>query len=310
MRFLKGLVLWFLGFLLFLSLSTFSGLFVASQTITDPDFIGEQVDRLDLASLLDEMVKPQMPQERDFATGTLSLFYGGITDLEPELKEAAKEAIHDGYDYLLGRSEQLRMVIPLESLKQGFRDKAWQAFQESPPPGVSALPGGTLEQYFEQSFQPLLAGIPDTFEIDESKLPPEIAEVLPEVRRYISYYQIALKVLPGLMVLLVLGIFLINRDVRKTTRSLGTRFLFSGIFYGIPAFGGGFIIERWVMPSFAGPGLPPALQDWMSELSSDLLAPLQVFAIAVVATGVVLLIISFLYRRTAGEERDSTPSPG
>ncbi len=297
MKFLKGLALSLLSFLLFLSLSTFSLMFMLNYTILNPDFVVSQVDRLDVAPLIDELdvaslIKGQIqiPPEAQFMSEAID---DTIADLEPWMKEQVSASIYSGYDYFMGRSQSLSIVISMEPMKETLRDNLWKAFLQSPPPELTALPPATIEQYFAQFYeQEISKHIPTTFEFNQSSLPPEVMMTLEQVRQGISYFQLAYQALIGFTVLLILGIILINRQVRSTTRGIGTTFLVIGVLG---------LVEVFLTTYFAGPqmaqlGMPSSLQTWIPQLLTDLLAPLQMFSIGLLAAGVVLLIVSFVYK--------------
>jgi len=63
MKILKGLALGLLSFLLFLSLSIFGILFLLNQTILNPNFISSELDKLDVAALVVEVISEQESEE-------------------------------------------------------------------------------------------------------------------------------------------------------------------------------------------------------------------------------------------------------
>ena len=86
--------------------------------------------------------------------------YGVISDQEPWLKEQLNTAIYSGYDYFLGKSEKLNIVISLEPLKASLRDSLWQAFKQNLPPELSGLSQDQLKPYFDQYYQEFAGQIP------------------------------------------------------------------------------------------------------------------------------------------------------
>ncbi len=128
MNFLKGLAISILTLLLFLSLAVFGMLYTLENTFLNPDFLADQVDRLDVSALakevIEEQISEQLPPEMAFLEESL---YRAIADNEPWLKEQVNGAIYSGYDYLLGKSEKLSLMIDLAPLKESFRNNVWQA---------------------------------------------------------------------------------------------------------------------------------------------------------------------------------------
>ncbi|MBA7623401.1 hypothetical protein ES703_30796 [subsurface metagenome] len=294
MNVVKSLALGLLSFLLFLSISIFGLAFTLNSTILNPDFIVSQFDRLDVSSLTGELFREQItgqiPEELEFITD--ETIDDILADAEPWLKEQATAAIYTSYDYLLGRSETLSLVIPTEPLKDILKDNLWQALLESPPPEAAGLPPDVLEEQFEQFFQEFSAGIPSTFELNENSIPTEVMTQLEQARQYINYYQIGYKALIGFMALLVIGIILLNRQIRVITRGLGTTLLA----YGALGYGGILATKHLVLPRLPLYEIPVSLQAWLPQLYSDLLHPMEIFSIGLLVGGIVLLIVSFVYK--------------
>ena len=289
MKILKGLAITLLSFLLSLSLIVFGLAFMLNSTILNPDFVVSEVDRLDVPSLAGELLREQIPAEGEFMAESLD---DVIADLEPWIKEQARVAIYSGYDYLLGESQSLSLVISLEPMKERLRDSLWQAFQQSPPPELAGLPPAQAEQYFNEFYQEFSQQIPPTFEINESLLGPEVSAQLEQVRQIIGYVQLTYKALIGLILLLILCIILINRQVRRTTRGIGISFLTCGVI----EYAGIFFIKRFAPTQIAQFDIPAYLRGWLPQFLDNLLAPLEMFSIGLMAGGVALLIVSFVYK--------------
>ncbi len=289
----------FLSFLLFVSLSGFGLAFTINQTALNPDFLVSRLDTLDVSSLAEEVMREQVPEEvvsivpAELIDGVLD---DVITELEPWLREQMSAAIYTGYDYLLGRSENLSLVIDLEPVKERMRDELWQALLASPPSGFEMIPPAQLERLFNEFYELVSGQIPSTFEVNEStlnELSPDIMPVLTQARRYIGYFQTIYWALIASTALLIMGIILLNRRVRGATRWIGIPCLISGIV----SYAGTFIISHFAGAQIAQLGLPSQLQAWLPQLLNDSLAPLRIYGIVLMAVGTALLIVSFVYRR-------------
>lgn len=296
MGFLKGLLATLLTFLLFLALAAFGTLFALRSTLLDPDFVVAQVEKLDVAALVEEMTDFQLsgeiPPEAAFLEEALR---NAIVESEPQLKEQARAAIYSGYDYLLGKSDRLNISVSLEPIKEDLKERLWQAFQqnkESLPPEVAALPPEMLEQYFEEFYGQFEAEIPSEFVVDESKIPPEVMSQIVQARQYISYVQTAYYGLIGLMVVLVLGIILLHRSVKRATRELGITFLI----YGIIEYASVWATQRY-LPEMPLLDMPLSIQTWLNGFIADLIAPMQVLGIGLMVGGAALIIVSIVYPR-------------
>jgi len=280
----------FLGFLLFLSLSVLGLAFTLNRTVLNPDFAISQLDRLDVPSLAGERLIERIPEEMGFMAEYLDDM---ITDLEPWVREQVSTAVHAGYDYLLGRSQRLSLVIDMQPVKQSLRDSLWQAFVESPPPELQGVPPALAEQYFDEYYQEFSEQIPPTIEIDESLLGPEVMGTLEQVRHYIGYLQIAYRVAIGATIAIIVGLVFLYRQVKGATRAIGIPCLTCGIVTYVSTVVIKYFVGRQIVPV----GLPAQLQAWLPRFINDALAPMQMFGIGLMVAGTTLLIVSVVYKR-------------
>ena len=290
MKFLKGLALAILSFLLFLSLSVFGLVLTLNQTILNPDFVVSQVDRLDIPSLAGEMISQQMPQEQEFIAGVAS---DTIADLEPWIKEQVTTGIYSFYDYLEGRSENLSLIISLEPAKEKFKDNLWQAASQSPPPELAGLPPAEIERELNEFYSEFSEQIPSTFELDEASLDPQVMAQLEQAKQIVGYLHLAYNALIGLILLLILGIVLINRQVKGTTRQLGSAFLSAGA----ASYIGVFVAKQFAGTQLTQLDMPVYLQMLAPQFVTDTLAPLEMYGIGLLVAGVALLVVSFVHKQ-------------
>ncbi|MFC1980526.1 hypothetical protein ACFLVS_06810 [Chloroflexota bacterium] len=176
-------------------------------------------------------------------------------------------------------------VEQLDTLVSGCSDY-------EPPPELRGLPPAEVERYFDEFYQDFARQIPSTFEFNESSLSPDVLAGLEQGKQVFGYIKLGYQALIGFMLLLILGIILINRQVKGTTRSLGTTFLTYGAFEYASIFAAKY---------FAGPQLtqieiPQALQAWLPQFLADFLAPLEMFSLGLMIAGVVLIIVSIVYK--------------
>jgi len=297
MKFLKGLVLGLLNFLLFLSLTVFGLAFMLNSTILNPDFVVAEVDKLEISSVVreitQEQISAQLPEEAWFLKEAM---YNIISDQEPWLKEQARAAVYSGYDFLLGKSERLSVSVSLDSLKESLRESTWQVFLQNLPPPLSGLPQDQLKPYFDQYYQQFAVQIPSEVGFDKSSIPPDVMEQIIRARQGIGYFQTGYYVLIGFLVLLILGVVLINRNVKDITRGLGITFLTYGVLEYV-----GIFLAKYFVPFFPTlSGIPSSLQMWVLGVYDNLFTPLEMFSLGCLIGGVVLIIVSFVYRpRTA-----------
>lgn len=277
------------------------------NTVFSQDFVASLVDEIDISALamalFNERFAEKIPEELlDYLAEHLE---EAINRVEPLLKEQASTAVPPVIDYLLGESPSLKVVISLEPVIESLRDTLREAFIESPPPALADIPSNLRALLFDEFFGSLVANvIPLTFELNESLLgtevPASVAEtiadtetVLEQARQYISYFQLGYGALLGFMVLLVLLIILIHRQVKGTTRQLGI----TALTYGASEYAGIFITKYYAGAQLPLPDIPPSLQTWLPQFLNNLLAPLEMLSLGLLIGGVVLIGVSFVYRR-------------
>jgi len=274
------------------------------DTILSSDFVGSIVDNLNISSLAGEFISEQFTGQIPEELQVLTEYVDDVTpEMEPWLKEQASVAAAPILDYLLGESQSLSVVISLEPVMENLEDNLRGAFLESPPPELVGLPMAELERYFDEYFQELAEVMPSTLEIDESllgtEIPSQIAETLAEAeealaqsRQYVGYFQTGYYVLIGFMLLLILGIILINRQVRWATRGLGITFLT----YGALWYGGIFAGKHFAGTQGVLSDIPAQFQTLLPPFLNDSLAPLGMFSLGLLIAGVALIIVSVVYK--------------
>jgi hypothetical protein len=357
-KFLKGLGTFLCSFLLFLSLSVFSVAFLLHSTLLNPDFVASQVDKIDISALArdiaEKQINEQLPEEAQFLK---DVTFDVINNQEPWIKKQLDSVIYTGYDFLLGKSEQLEITISMEELKTNLKDSLWQTSQKylqkelaglsedqikqylqdiagqiprgNLPPDLARLPenqlntyidqylrkfGGQtplqnlpadinkliedqLKLYFDQYYQEVADQIKDTYTIDESSISSDVMEQLLLARKYIGYFHTGFYALIVFMMFMVAFIFLINRKIRDTTRALGIDFILFGALDLI-----GVLIAKNINPVNFIPDIPASLESWLTGLYIDIFSIVQVFSIAVLVIGIVLLVISFIVKPRAAQE--------
>jgi len=289
MNFLKGLALGVLSFLLLLCLFVFGFALTLNQTVLKPDFITSEVDRLDIPSLAEEFLSEEIPPDEQYLAGVIG---DTITDLEPWIEEQVHAGIYTSYDYFLGRSQSLSLVIPTEPVRDSLKDNLREAIQESPPPELEGASSSEIELYLAEAYREIDEMLPQEFEFGESSLTPEVWAQLEQVRQGIGYFQLGYKILIGFILLLILGIVLINRQVKGATRRIGIPFLTCGVLGYISTFVTKYLAETQLTRF----DIPTWLQSWFPQFLDDFLAPLEIFSIGLLVAGIALIIVSFVYK--------------
>ena len=279
------------------------------NTVLSSDFIVSLVDELDVSSLAGDVLKEKLteeiPGETEYIVEYLDESLDNvITELEPWLKEQIGVAVDPIADYLLGESQSLNVVISMEPVIESLKDHLWSAFLESPPSEFAGLPQAELEQRFNEIYQEFSGQVPSTFALDESLLGIDTSvniaealadaeEVLGEAKQYVGYFQLGYKLLIVFMVLLIAGIILIDRQVRSFTRRLGTTFLSYGVPWLAAVLVSRHFAGRWLAPI----DIPSSIKEFLPTFVNDSLAPMLTLSIVLVVVGVVLIVVSIVYKR-------------
>jgi len=275
------------------------------DNLLSSEVIASLVDELDIASLATEIISEQIPEDipedLEFLVEQVDDI---IADLEPTIKEELIAAADPILDYLVGKSQSVSMEISLGPMVEELEDILKEILLESPPTELAGLSLAKLEQYFDEYFGEMTEMIPSTIELDEtifsSEMPTQIAEALETAEeglehagKYVGYFQLGYNILIGLILLLIAGIVLLNREVRGATRKVGTIFLTCGV----PWFAGILIGKYFAGKQIAQLDISPYFQELLPRLANDFSAPLQWFSLGLLIGGVVLIAVSFVYPR-------------
>jgi len=295
MKVFKVLSLVILSMLLSLSLLIFGLALTLNQSILNPDFIADHVDSLDIAALTDEMVRDQIPPEAaEFMGESLDVVLNDIiADIEPWMKEQARDGIYVFYNYIEGRSESLSLIISLETAKASFRENLLAAVLASPPPELVGFPPAEIELQFNTYYNEIDEEIPSALELNETLLDAEVMEQIERAKQYVGYFNLAFILLIAFSLLIILLIILVYREVKGSTRQLGINFLSVGAVSLVGA-----LVARSVASSqLVQNELPATLQTWAPEVITDVLMPLGIYSIGLIVVGIALTVVSFVCKR-------------
>ncbi|MFC2008262.1 hypothetical protein ACFLT0_01040 [Chloroflexota bacterium] len=295
MKVLKTLALSLLSFLLFLSLSVLGLAFTLNSTILNPDFIVGELDKLDMYSLAREWLGEQISEfevDARYQPYVDRVLNDTLADLEPWLERETNGAVHTGYDYFLGRSERLSLVISTEPVRDSLKQNLRETVFDSPPPELQGLPPSVIEPYLNEAYRQIDQQIPPTLEFDQATLDPEAVASLEQTRQVIGYFQLGFKLLIGFILLLILSIVMIYREIRGATRGLGITFLICGVITYL----GNLAVKYFAGARITQIAMPVEYRALLPRLLVDILVPLDIYSIVLAAIGVALIIVSFVYK--------------
>ena len=162
-------------------------------------------------------------------------------------------------------------------------------------PELSGLLETLIRPYFDEYYDEFAQEIPA--EVTTKDIPADVMEQLLLARKYIGYFRTGYYLLIVFMVLLAGLIFLINRNVRDTTRTLGIDLIVFGALYLVSV-----LLVKNISPVSFIPDIPASLESWLTGLYKDILSTVQIFSIAVLIIGIILLVVSFIVKPKAAED--------
>jgi hypothetical protein len=269
------------------------------------DFMLGETDALNIYIPLED-------KKEDLRESLWNAFIDQMPEWLPELVESELGSYLDTYindfavdipdqylpDYVVDASTD----ILSEYLSNYLQDIAVEVTQNYQPQ-VTVLLQTVVRPYFDEYFDEIMEELPSEVSFTRNDIDDDTWEELLQVREYIGYFKTGYYCLIAFMVLLVILIFLINRNVRDSTRSLGISLLI----YGVLEFAGIYVARNYLPTDLSSIfpsdfGIPESLQTWLSGFYVDLLAPLQTLSIIVIVVGVASILVSIFYKRRSGEQ--------
>jgi Ca2+/Na+ antiporter len=302
---------------------------VLRDTVLNEDFVVPLIEKLDFAVLAEEVISEQLtgqiPPEMYFLTDYID---DAVRVLEPSVKTELTEAAGPILDYLVGDTSRISIEISMadvaESIENDLRDELFSA----PPSEYADLSQSELDEIFDEYIAGRLSEmLPETFEIDESIIGPEIAtsfavtisdaeESLTSIRNeldnvktemqgpletsreYVSYFQLAYTLFIVFIGLMVLFIILLLRDVRAICRRIGIPLFVYGLLEYVGIWVGRYFLDgRIHYPD----DFPDAAAGMITDITNSIMRPLEIFSLVLMVVGLVLTIISYVYKRRQQE---------
>jgi hypothetical protein len=292
MKFVRGFFSGVLCFLLFDVLVLLGLVITINLTILNPDFVISELDKLDVYSVVIEQAKDMLPGQEFIDAEIVDEV---VAELKPWFEEQADTIIHDVYAYLK-REQELNVVISLEPVRTAVKEKVSEAILASLPPELQGVPQSQIDAFMSQVYAGVDSLIPATFQLSGTSLGQQVAAQLEQVRQIIGYIDIAYKALIASAVLLVLLVALAHWwQPKPITRSIGITFILVGAACIV-----GSLLDAWIaytLSRLAGESsLLLGLQAKLPQLAADLVAPVRMYGIGFLGAGIVLVVISVLFR--------------
>jgi hypothetical protein len=279
-------------FLLFDVLVLLGLIITINLTVLNPDFVTDELDKLDVYSVVIEQAKAQLPGQEFIGSETVDEL---VTELTPWFEEQADAAIYSLYAYLQGEQE-LNVVVSLEPVRAALKERAREVALASLPPELQGASQSQIDAFMSQVSAEIDNVIPATFQLSETDAGQQITPQLERVREVIGYINTAYKVLIAAAVLLVLLIALAHWwQPNPIMRSIGITFILVGVAAIL-----GSLIDVWLVQALSRlvgeSSMLLGLQAKLPQLAADLTVPIRMYGIGFLSGGIVLVIISFLFR--------------
>jgi hypothetical protein len=279
-------------FLLFDVLALLGIAITLNMTVLNPDFVTSELDKLDVYSVIIDQAKAQLPGQEFIDEQTVDEI---VTELKPWFEEQADTVIRDVYSYLK-EDRELNVVVSLEPVRDVVKEKVRESILASLPPELQGIPQSEIDAYMAQVYAGIDNVIPATFQLSQTSAWQQLTAQLEQVKQIVGYIDTAYKILIAVAVLLVLLTVLVYWwQPKQITRSIGITFILVGVACILGPLLDVFIIQ--FLSSIAGESsMLLGLEDKLPQLASDLTAPLRMYGIGFLSAGVVLTVISFLFR--------------
>jgi len=280
------------SFLLFDVLVLLGLVISVNLTILNPDFVTAELEKLDVYSAVIEQAKTRLPSQQFISTETVDEL---VSELKPWFEEQANTVIHAVYAYL-EENRKLEVTISLEPVRTTVKENVREAVTDSPPTELQGASQSQIDAYLSQVYTGIDNVIPSSFVLDETVAGSQVMTQLEQVKQIIGYIDTAYKALIAAAVLLVLLIALVYWwQPKPITRSIGITFILVGVACILGPLLDYLIVQ--VLGQFIGTsGLTSGLQAKLPQLVADLTAPVRMYGIGFLVSGVALIVISVLFR--------------
>lgn len=280
------------SFLLFDVLVLLGLVISVNLTILNPDFVTNELEKLDVYSAVIEQAKTRLPSQQFISTETVDEL---VSELKPWFEEQADTVIHAVYAYIEEDSE-LNVTISLEPVRAAVKENVREAVTNSLPPELQGASQSQIDAYMSQLYTGIDSVIPSSFVLDETVAGSQVMTQLEQVKQIVGYIDTAYKALIAATILLVLLIALVYWwQPKPITRSIGITFILVGVACILGPLLDYLIVQ--VLGQFIGTsGLTSELQAKLPQLAADLAAPVRMYGIGFLISGVALIVISVLFR--------------
>jgi hypothetical protein len=270
------------GLLLFILLPSLGLAININSTLLNPQFIANEVEDLDINSIVHQYLAEQLPAGDQ---SYLPAVDDTLVQIRPWIDQQIHNAVFGGYDYLLGKTNELNITISTDSVKPILIDKLTQVYLQSPPPEYQQLTPDQQKQYLLQYQQQFTDYIPATIVINQDLVGTQGVRILLQAREGIRDFHTGYIILILSVMALVLLIILILRETSAVFRSLGIIFLIDGVMGTIV-----FFSLRQFLPAIIPSVSSASIHTWLTQVIHDLFFPGGIFSLVLLVAGIALVV--------------------
>ncbi len=256
---------------------------VLSTTVLNPAFVSSELAGIELHPLVAEEVKKQLPPEGLFIVDI-------IDEVAPELEVWMHEqasTIVSAVDAYLEGDEEFRAVVSLVEPKAVLAVHVEATIRDLGVPQLPGLPALAEDMVLDLVLEQMNRRIPDLLVVDEALLDAPTVGMLRQVRQYVWYVNLSLKMLPIvciLSVLLIAGLCLWR--LRLAARYVGVALCVAGI-AALAAAG----LARIYLPRAIPDAIPAQYVAFAPGFIADWCRLLFLYATATLTAGAVVLLV-------------------
>jgi hypothetical protein len=280
------------NFLLFDALVLLGLIISLNLTILNPDFVTNELQKLDVYRAVIEQAKTMLPSQQFIDAETVDEL---VSELTPWFEEQANMVIHAVYAYI-EEDRELNVTISLEPVRDAVKDKVSETVVRLLPSELQGVPQSQIDAYMEQIYTGIDNVIPSSFVLNETVAGSQVMTQLGQVKQIVGYIETVYRYLIAAAVLMVLLIALAHWwQPKPIARSIGITFILVGVACILGPLLDYLIIQvlSQVMGSSA---VLSGLQTKLPQLVADLTAPVRTYGIGFLISGIALIVISVLFR--------------
>ena len=301
-----------LNILLPVSVGLLSLAYCLQGTLLNADFVTAELRSLDMSKVTTELLSQhfsdplssklvELTSSRLPSTGTAlsqTQIYGTesvnatLTELWPSLSIQTDTAIHSVYDYFLDNQPDLDVAIPLGNLQEALRQHLKEAVFTAPAPELQGSSKEQIGEYVDAIYAQQFGHLPSELKLSSTTAVniKHFSISMGDIRRVTIFFPRISTILLALILLLIAGEILVNRNFKITFWNVGIALLASGLVGYLYA-----LFARTIGVRINGLTGLPYLNIWIMHVVTDVLVNINGPVFILLGIGGGMIIISLLF---------------